>query len=176
MSRKLDRSKSAPRALDQASRIRQLRHHLESLERDNFVALNEYEAIIATAAAAANTPGPAKQNPNIADPIVGGSSLSLSSVSGIATPTGRSKSKKSLTSASGPSGLLANDLISIGDISGQGLRRPTLPKKPLHVLIDESGIADFDPDVPTYLTANVGPSQYPERQFCSVCGWKGRYR
>ncbi|KAF9194913.1 hypothetical protein BGZ50_005546 [Haplosporangium sp. Z 11] len=165
-----------PRALDQASRTRQLRHHLESLERDNFVALNEYEAIIATAAAAANVPGPAKQNPNVVGPIVGGSSLSPSSVSGIATPTGRSKGKKNLIDASGPCGLLANDLISIGSSSGHGPRRLALPKNPLHVLIDESGIADFGLDVPTYLTANMGPSQYPERKFCSVCGWKSKYR
>ncbi|CAG8686117.1 14422_t:CDS:2, partial [Acaulospora morrowiae] len=30
-------------------------------------------------------------------------------------------------------------------------------------------------DVPTYLTAAAGPSRYPSRKFCSVCGYLSNY-
>ncbi|KAI1305407.1 hypothetical protein EDD11_004999 [Mortierella claussenii] len=186
------RKSRPPKVLDQASRARQLRHHLESLERDNFVALNEYEAIIATAAAAASAPGPATLIPKnpLQDletvgfgSIVGGVIGTAGSGSGTATPDaaatfgGRSKNKKN-PKGSGISGTGAGEDASGG--GGQGLfhahKKPALPKKPLYVLLDESGLADYGPDVPTYLNANMGPSRYPSRQFCSVCGWKGQYR
>jgi zinc finger HIT domain-containing protein 1 len=60
-----------------------------------------------------------------------------------------------------------------------------LPRKPLNQLLDESGLLNQSlyqgqqqqsHVVPNYLTANMGPSRYPQRQFCSVCGWKGIYR
>jgi hypothetical protein len=32
------------------------------------------------------------------------------------------------------------------------------------------------PDIPTYLTCNAAPSQYPSRQFCSVCSFQSSYK
>ncbi|KAG9327453.1 hypothetical protein KVV02_000402 [Mortierella alpina] len=93
----------APRVLDREARARQLRNHLESLERDNFVVLNEYEAIIATAAAAASTPGPATlnakpmdafQDPSSVGAIVGSFVGTVGPSSSTAAPTGRLKNKK----------------------------------------------------------------------------------
>ncbi|KAF9274548.1 hypothetical protein BGZ68_000557 [Mortierella alpina] len=101
--RKPERTKTAPRVLDREARARQLRNHLESLERDNFVVLNEYEAIIATAAAAASAPGPATLNakpmdafhdPSSVGAIVGSFVGTAGSSASTALPTGRSKNKK----------------------------------------------------------------------------------
>ncbi|CAO3568179.1 unnamed protein product [Mortierella alpina] len=176
-SRKPERTKTAPQVLDREARARQLRNHLESLERDNFVVLNEYEAIIATAAAAASVPGPATlnakpidafQDPSSVGAIVGNFVGTVGSSSS-AVPTGRSKGKKAPKA-----GISDDDLI--GSSTAVHTRRPVLSRKPLHMLLDESGIADYGPSVPSYLTANMGPSRYPDRQFCSVCGWKGKYR
>ncbi|KAG0050870.1 Zinc finger HIT domain-containing protein 1 [Gryganskiella cystojenkinii] len=180
MSRKTDRTKAAPKVLDGATRARQLRHHLESLERDNFVALNEFEAIIATAAAAASAPGPVNLDPtklggvfpgmdsvgNLVGGIVGtvGASGAGSGVAGTSIlPTSRSKAGKKDGTA-GAGGILAT-------------KKPVLPKTPLNQLLLELNL-DSPQKVGevNYLTANVGPSRYPDRQFCSVCGWKGTYR
>ncbi|KAF9971684.1 hypothetical protein BGZ73_005279 [Actinomortierella ambigua] len=222
MSKKHERLKAPPKVLDREARARQVRHHLESLERDNFVALNEFEAIIATAAAAAAAPGPGSLTStnvnigmlpstavgNILGTVVGtvgpGAAVAMtpssSSSSGItsgaatvgATSSGRA-SKKQKTAAgsalygagavgspgsggagSGPGAGSGTGGAQAG--SGSALRRPTLSRKPLSVLLDESGLAQQDPSIPSYLTAAMGPSQYPERQFCSVCGWRGTYR
>ncbi|KAF9963485.1 hypothetical protein BGZ70_007386 [Mortierella alpina] len=176
-SRKPERTKTAPRVLDREARSRQLRNHLESLERDNFVVLNEYEAIIATAAAAASAPGPATLNAKpidtFQDPssvgVIVGNFVGTGGSSSSAVPTGRWKGKK--PPKAGTSG---DDLV--GGSTAVHTRRPVLSRKPLHMLLEESGIADYGPSVPSYLTVNMGPSRYPDRQFCSVCGWKGKYR
>ncbi|OAQ33798.1 hypothetical protein K457DRAFT_55215, partial [Linnemannia elongata AG-77] len=47
--------------------------------------------------------------------------------------------------------------------------------KSLKTLILESGIANQNPEEPSYLTADMGPSRYPARRLCSVCGWRGLY-
>ncbi|KAG0305963.1 hypothetical protein BGZ98_003227, partial [Dissophora globulifera] len=194
-----------PKVLDNASRARQLRHHLESLERDNFVALNEFEAIIATAAAAASAPGPATLHKKpllhdleavgsiVGDVVgtiggngpVGGSGSGLSSSSSspllLSLPSftgGRAKHKK------GSAGSGLGSATSSSPSAGAGAAttafaatsKPLLPKKPLTVLLDESGISDYGPDVPTFLSVSMGPSRYPGRHFCSVCGWKGIYQ
>ncbi|GJJ78819.1 zinc finger HIT domain-containing protein 1 [Entomortierella parvispora] len=181
MSRKTDRAKTAPKVLDKHTRERQLRHHLESLERDNFVALNEFEAIIATAAAAAAAPGPATLNPtklggvfpgmdavgNLVGGIVGtvGSSGAGSGVAGsVVVPTSRNALKNKKPEGSGAAGAAAT-LV----------RKPILPKKPLNQLLDEQHSNPQGKEI-DYVTANMGPSRYPDRQFCSVCGWKGKYR
>ncbi|KAG0253400.1 hypothetical protein DFQ27_007434 [Actinomortierella ambigua] len=210
MSKKHERLKAPPKVLDRDARARQVRHHLESLERDNFVALNEFEAIIATAAAAAAAPGPGSLTStnvnigmlpstavgNILGTVVGtigpgamvpmtpssSSGIGSGSAAGIgATNSGR-VSKKQKTMAAGGVGSSAGTGSSTTAAAGGGqggpnaLRRPTLTRKPLSVLLDESGLLQQDPSIPSYLTAAMGPSQYPERQFCSVCGWRGTYR
>ncbi|KAF8927785.1 hypothetical protein BGZ58_010127 [Dissophora ornata] len=170
----------APKVLDNASRARQLRHHLESLERDNFVALNEYEAIIATAAAAASVPGPATLNAKplqdleAVGSIVGGVVGTLGS--SLATPAAspgryKGKAKKGTAGSGTGTGVIgAGSFGTSGDggvggamtdtsVGFRGHRKPALPKKPLSMLLDESGIADYGPDVPTYLNVNMGPSR-----------------
>lgn len=46
-------------------------------------------------------------------------------------------------------------------------------RKTLQQLIDEDKAQHSDP--PNYSTAVVGPSQLPERHFCSVCGFFSKY-
>ncbi|KAI9596006.1 hypothetical protein BDF19DRAFT_439338 [Syncephalis fuscata] len=45
----------------------------------------------------------------------------------------------------------------------------------LATLIAESQISRLPADVPTYLTAAIGPSTQPSRKFCSVCGFVAGY-
>ncbi|KAI8049048.1 hypothetical protein BDF22DRAFT_700889 [Syncephalis plumigaleata] len=45
----------------------------------------------------------------------------------------------------------------------------------LAALITDSRIDRLPVDVPTYLTAAVGPSAQPPRKFCSVCGFVAGY-
>ncbi|RKO88951.1 hypothetical protein BDK51DRAFT_27645 [Blyttiomyces helicus] len=51
------------------------------------------------------------------------------------------------------------------------VRKLLVQRKSLAVLIQESRIGEQPPDVPTYLTVAVGPSKFPARKFCSVCGY-----
>ncbi|EIN09727.1 hypothetical protein PUNSTDRAFT_113128 [Punctularia strigosozonata HHB-11173 SS5] len=60
--------------------------------------------------------------------------------------------------------------------STMNVRTAILYKKNLATLIDESGIADLPPDVPTYLTAVVPPPPEPPRMICTVCGYWGAYK
>ncbi|VDB85549.1 unnamed protein product [Peniophora sp. CBMAI 1063] len=60
--------------------------------------------------------------------------------------------------------------------SSHDVRSAVLYRKNLATLIDESGIADLPPTVPTYLTAAAAPSPAPARMLCSVCGYWGNYR
>ncbi|KZV64375.1 hypothetical protein PENSPDRAFT_677746 [Peniophora sp. CONT] len=60
--------------------------------------------------------------------------------------------------------------------SSHDVRSAVLYRKNLATLIDESGIADLPPTVPTYLTAVAAPSPEPARMLCSVCGYWGKYR
>jgi len=148
--------------------------------------LNEFEAIIATAAAAAAAPGPATLNPTklggvfpgmdavgtLVGGIVGtvGSSGAGSGVAGsVAVSTSRSALKnKKPEGGSGAAGAGAGAAIA-------HTRKPILPKKPLNQLLDELQSTPQGKKS-EYMTASMGPSRYPDRQFCSVCGWKGKYR
>ncbi|KAF9578026.1 Zinc finger HIT domain-containing protein 1 [Lunasporangiospora selenospora] len=203
MSRKQDRSsaKQAPKVLDKASRARQVRHHLDSLERDNFVALNEFEAIIATAAAAATAAGPVSLTTTNLGPhgllpplspavgsIVGGivgtigpNAAMPMTKTGSALSGGRSKKNLSGQSMGNIGGALSGSGGPPAYIPGSH-RKPHLPKKPLNQLLEESGLLHPRFNVhgelveePSYVTATMGPSKYPPRHFCSVCGWKGIY-
>ncbi|KAI1309505.1 Zinc finger HIT domain-containing protein 1 [Mortierella claussenii] len=205
MSRKPDRStKTAPKVLDREARKRQVRHHLDSLERDNFVALNEYEAIIATAAAAATAQGPISLTHTNLDPlgllpplspavgtIVGGVVGTIGPGAGTIgnKPAGAlsgSRSKKHGINTSGNNTLGNNGHGSMNNGGSSampgsliGHRKPVLPRKPLNQLLEESGLLlnnQGNYDAPTYVTAAMGPSRYPDRQFCSVCGWTGKYK
>ncbi|KAI0067390.1 hypothetical protein BV25DRAFT_1867864 [Artomyces pyxidatus] len=60
--------------------------------------------------------------------------------------------------------------------STMNIRTAILYRKNLTTLIDESGIADYSTNIPTYITAVTGPSQAPPRLLCSVCGYWGRYK
>ncbi|OCH95457.1 hypothetical protein OBBRIDRAFT_580074 [Obba rivulosa] len=60
--------------------------------------------------------------------------------------------------------------------STMNVRSAVLYKKSLQVLIDESGIANFPPSIPTYLTAGAPPPREPSRLLCSVCGYWGKYK
>ncbi|KAG0260109.1 Zinc finger HIT domain-containing protein 1 [Mortierella polycephala] len=193
MSRKADRNaKAGPKVLDSEARKRQRRHHLDSLERDNFVALNEYEAIIATAAAAATAQGPISLTHTNLDPlgllpplnpavgsIVGGvvgtvgPGATMPSKPAGALSGSRSK-KNQLANNSGASHHSGSNHSTSASMLGH--RKPMLPRKPLNQLLEESGLMRRGSPVPTYVTAAMGPSRYPERQFCSVCGWKGMYK
>ncbi|KAF9146396.1 Zinc finger HIT domain-containing protein 1 [Mortierella sp. GBA39] len=210
MSRKPERgTKAAPKVLDPEARRRQLRHHLDSLERDNFVALNEYEAIIATAAAAATAQGPISLTHTNLDPlgllpplspavgsIVGGV-VGTVGPGAVLSPNNPGiisggRSKKNLQHNSGAGGANSSNNSNSGSnfnqtaipTSALGHRKPVLPRKPLNQLLDDSGLMaqaflqeqQQQHVVPNYLTANMGPSRYPQRNFCSVCGWKGVYR
>ncbi|KAG0224356.1 hypothetical protein B0O80DRAFT_463230 [Mortierella sp. GBAus27b] len=206
MSRKPDRGvKTAPKVLDNEARKRQLKHHLESLERDNFVALNEYEAIIATAAAAATAQGPISLTHTNLDPLgllppltpavgsivggvvgtVGAGAVGMPMGSKSSGPLSGSRStKKNQQQTASGSGTPDSSSGNVGGggyaVAGTGIpghRKPVLPRKPLNQLLDESGAYTGDNmQALSYLTAVMGPSRYPERQFCSVCGWKGVYR
>ncbi|CAJ0836144.1 20801_t:CDS:2 [Entrophospora sp. SA101] len=48
-------------------------------------------------------------------------------------------------------------------------------KRTLNSLIEEAGLEELPSDVPNYLTAAVGPSKFPSRKFCSVCGFLSKY-
>ncbi|KAI0925892.1 hypothetical protein AcW1_008203 [Taiwanofungus camphoratus] len=60
--------------------------------------------------------------------------------------------------------------------STMSVRTAVLYKKSLAVLIEESGIANLPPNVPTYLTAAAPPPREPPRLLCSVCGYWGKYK
>ncbi|GBE88258.1 hypothetical protein BKA93DRAFT_827365 [Sparassis latifolia] len=60
--------------------------------------------------------------------------------------------------------------------SSMNVRTAVLYKKNLAVLLDESGIANYPPGVPTYLTAVAPPPLQPPQLFCSVCGFWGKYK
>ncbi|KAI7817591.1 hypothetical protein BC939DRAFT_465551 [Gamsiella multidivaricata] len=198
MSRKPDRgAKAVPKVLDGEARKRQLRHHLDSLERDNYVALNEYEAIIATAAAAATAQGPISLTHTNLDPLgllpplspavgsivggivgtVGPGAVALSPKTSGPLSGSRSKKNQSSSHASGNNAPHMNGNMNSGTPASMlGHRKPVLPRKPLNQLLEESGLFNSQSPVPTYVTAAMGTSRYPSRQFCSVCGWKGIYR
>eukprot|EP00727_Mastigamoeba_balamuthi_P002534 m51a1_g12278 putative zinc finger hit domain-containing protein 1 homolog (296) ;mRNA; r:232644-233673 len=42
-------------------------------------------------------------------------------------------------------------------------------------MLEDSGLDQLPAHVPSYLTAAAGPSRFPRRHFCSVCGAKGTY-
>ncbi|KAF9924074.1 Zinc finger HIT domain-containing protein 1 [Linnemannia zychae] len=195
MSRKPERgAKAAPKVLDPEARRRQVRHHLDSLERDNFVALNEYEAIIATAAAAASAQGPISLTHTNLDPLGLLPPLSPavgSIVSGVVGTVGSGavlspNNTGILSGGRSKKNLLSNSDQTAIPTSALGHRKPVLPRKPLNQLLDESGLIaqtllqeqqqQQQNVLPNYLTANMGPSRYPQRHFCSVCGWKGVYK
>ncbi|GJJ72765.1 zinc finger HIT domain-containing protein 1 [Entomortierella parvispora] len=203
MSRKPDRNAkaAAPKVLDQEARNRQIKHHLDSLERDNFVALNEFEAIIATAAAAASAPGPVSLthtnlgphgllpplNPDVGS-IVGGVLGTVGPGSALNGPTktsgtlSGSRTKKGQLNGPGSNGPIHSISAAGGGSAGPGYghKKPILQRKPLNQLLDESGQLNVhfqrQEEPLNYVTASMGPSRYPDRQFCSVCGWKGKYR
>ncbi|PCH42332.1 hypothetical protein WOLCODRAFT_38419, partial [Wolfiporia cocos MD-104 SS10] len=60
--------------------------------------------------------------------------------------------------------------------STMAVRTAVLYRKNFATLVDESGIAGYPPDVPTYLTAVVPPPREPPRLLCSVCGYWGKYK
>ncbi|KAH9928687.1 uncharacterized protein B0H18DRAFT_245675 [Fomitopsis serialis] len=60
--------------------------------------------------------------------------------------------------------------------SSHNVRTAVLYKKNLEKLIDESGIANYPPEVPTYLSAAAPPPREPPRLICSVCGYWGKYK
>ncbi|KAF9299798.1 hypothetical protein BGZ74_008643 [Mortierella antarctica] len=180
VAKKVDKAALVVKVLDKEARTRQLRHHLDSLERDNFVALNEYEAIIATAAAAASAPGPVSLTTTNLGPhgllppmspavgsLVGGIAGTLGPGATMpgSGPTLGSRSKKQ----AGAGAIGANNTPS--SYAALGHRKPVLPRKPLNQLLEESGMTRQDPAIVSYLTASMGPSQYPHRQFCSAPSW-----
>ncbi|KAF8930832.1 hypothetical protein BGZ47_000360 [Haplosporangium gracile] len=168
MSRKPERgAKAAPKVLDPEARKRQLRHHLDSLERDNFVALNEYEAIIATAAAAASAQGPISLTHTNLDPLgllpplspavgsivggvvgtVGPGAILSSNNPGIISGGRYKKNQQNNSGAGGANSIINNSNIGSNfnqnaiPTSALGHRKPVLPRKPLSQLLDESGLA-----------------------------------
>ncbi|KAF9292376.1 hypothetical protein BGZ68_007391 [Mortierella alpina] len=158
MSRKADRStKTAPKVLDSEARKRQLRHHLDSLERDNYVALNEYEAIIATAAAAATAQGPISLTHTNLDPlgllpplspavgsIVGGVVGTVGPGSSFSSKTtgtlSGSRSKKNTSNNNGSNSHNIPGNGGSASVAFLGHRKPLLPRKPLNQLLEESGL------------------------------------
>ncbi|KAI0768119.1 hypothetical protein BD413DRAFT_139164 [Trametes elegans] len=60
--------------------------------------------------------------------------------------------------------------------SSMNVRTAILYKKPLSVLIEDSGIEQLPPNVPTYLRAVAPPTREPPRMLCSVCGYWGKYK
>ncbi|KAG0019463.1 hypothetical protein BGZ80_005770, partial [Entomortierella chlamydospora] len=171
MSRKPDRGvKPAQKVLDPEARKRQLRHHLDSLERDNFVALNEYEAIIATAAAAATAQGLLPPLSPAVGSIVGGvvGTVGPGAVNNLgAKPAGalsgsRSKKTQLGINQSGNSAISSNSGSPSGAGSNSnyallGHRKPVLPRKPLNQLLEESRSLNNQSTVQTYVTAAMGP-------------------
>ncbi|CAO3676172.1 unnamed protein product [Umbelopsis ramanniana] len=53
---------------------------------------------------------------------------------------------------------------------------PFSTRQNLGALIIEARLDLLPPDIPTYLTCNATSSQYPPRQFCSVCSFQSSYR
>ncbi|KAA1467324.1 hypothetical protein DENSPDRAFT_832339 [Dentipellis sp. KUC8613] len=60
--------------------------------------------------------------------------------------------------------------------STMNIRTAILYRKNLSTLIEESGIANLPPTVPTYLTVAAGPAREPPRLICTICGYWGRYK
>ncbi|KAI0329082.1 hypothetical protein GY45DRAFT_1371860 [Cubamyces sp. BRFM 1775] len=60
--------------------------------------------------------------------------------------------------------------------STMNVRTAILYKKTLTVLIEESGIEQMPPGVPTYLRAVAPPPRESPRMLCSVCGYFGKYK
>lgn len=169
--------------LDQESRAWQRKQYLDALERDNFVARTEFEAIIATAEATAAVPGPATLNTTVLDVAQGGATVGgqatttmTSNTSGSASSHQvgtrvRSSGRRNSLGSSGVDAVKSN--TRRGGRGHGGVSLP--PTKPLKTLILDSGIASQDSEEPSYLTAEMGSSRYPARRLCSVCGWRGLY-
>lgn len=89
--------------------------------------------------------------------------------------------KDTASSAAGKAGIAhCPQLTLIGSSkkrrkSNQNVRRLLFTRKNLNVLLEESKIELLPASTPTYLTAQIGPSRYPPRQFCSICGYWGNY-
>ncbi|KAH9945299.1 uncharacterized protein BXZ73DRAFT_96285 [Epithele typhae] len=63
-----------------------------------------------------------------------------------------------------------------GRKTSMNVRTAVLYKKNLGVLVEESGIEQLPPSVPTYLRAAAPPPKEPPRLLCSVCGYWGKYK
>lgn len=181
--------------LDQESRTWQRKRYLDSLEHDNFVARTEFKAIIATAEARAAVPGPANLNTTTLDVVqgavgadIGGdntdgaglrqASMMTNTISGepllhqVGTRA-RTGGRRRSMSGDGGGGVAAKTNARRGGNEGSASLPPT---KPFKTLIQESGIANQSLEELSYLTSEMGPSRYPARRLCSVCGWRGLYR
>ncbi|KAJ3518889.1 hypothetical protein NM688_g9379 [Phlebia brevispora] len=66
--------------------------------------------------------------------------------------------------------------LGIKKKSTMNIRTAVLYKKSFAMLLEESGIASYSPNVPTYLTAAAPAPKVPPRMFCTVCGYWGKYR
>ncbi|ORX58998.1 hypothetical protein DM01DRAFT_304335 [Hesseltinella vesiculosa] len=49
-------------------------------------------------------------------------------------------------------------------------------KSNLNVLLEDAHLDTQHPDTPSYFTCNAEPSNYPPRNFCSVCGYTSAYK
>ncbi|KAF0358679.1 Zinc finger HIT domain-containing protein 1 [Gigaspora margarita] len=114
--------------LDQTTRNRNIQHHLNELERDNYAEVPELEIVSGTITKPRRT----------------------SEVDTSQNRKTKARSKKQLLSQ-----------LTV--------------KKNLNALLEESRIDQLPPDIPTYFTAIAGPSRYPPRKFCSVCGYLSNY-
>ncbi|KAK3845141.1 MAG: hypothetical protein J3R72DRAFT_488112 [Linnemannia gamsii] len=173
--------------LSEASRAPYRKHYLDSLELDNFVEQTELDAIIATADAKASVRRHvAATATSLKTPTTTTTALDVTrqnllgdfceehddddGAPGRGRIGQRSSMRSDISNSTGP---------TIGPNrtrprSGRGVVQVP-PTKALNTLIQESGITIQSPQEASYLTVEMGPSRYPARSFCSVCGWRGLY-
>jgi zinc finger HIT domain-containing protein 1 len=144
------RSKDAPaRVLDEATRNRRRRKALEALEQDNF-----HEDPHANLVMHKKAP---KFDGNLPDDSSSGLPLAPG-----ATPGGGGRSRRS------------------GGAAGAASKARSLEyykqryRKNFGALLEED-VNLYRKDEPNYVTAKAGPSRYPPRHFCAVCGDFGGY-
>ncbi|KAI9159588.1 hypothetical protein H9P43_008928 [Blastocladiella emersonii ATCC 22665] len=162
------RAASARKAMDDAMRWMHKQRHLSDLDSDNYAVARGAGA--SSAVAAADDPFGAF----LASAVAGGASESA------AVAGGSTSFADELVQAAAAGVLLPGGKPPRGRKRQQQQKsarvaRVLQAKRTLASHIEESRLEYYPPDIPTYLTAVVGPSTRPARKLCSVCGFKAAY-
>lgn len=164
-----DRGRGTKNVYDIEAQQKHLRRHLESLERDNHQPLDDVEGLVTVALAHIEDDNSGLKLKSMYAYAHGGLLMVMDTLI-----LGRKRQKVSR----------ANPFSTRQNLSAlilEAVRTIFHLNRYSHAQFTNS-ISYFQrldllpPDIPTYLTCNAAPSQYPSRQFCSVCSFQSSYK